>query len=266
MNRTIVITGGSGGLGLAITKKFSLTDTVICLSRTNPENLPHFIKCDVGDRQNVADAFRLIKEKYESVDILVNNAGVGISGATELLSPEKIESVMDINYLGAINCSQYALPLMKKGSNIYNISSACALFALPFRGVYCASKAALQMLSYSMRMELASFGIGVTAICPGDVKTNFTANRLKILATNEKYGDKVKNAQYKVDSKENDRMNCKSVAEKIFRLINKKHPKAMYIIGNKYKFLYYISKLLPINTFLRLTDKMFGGGYVTSKS
>ena len=147
---------------------------------------------------------------------------------------------------------------MKEKSKIVMISSACAVFALPFRGIYCSAKAALNMLSYSLRMELKPNKIDVICICPGDIKSNFTENRIKDVATNSRYGERVIKAQQKVDCREHKRMNLQKSGKKIAKIaIKKKGP--LYIVGAKYKFLYFLSKIMPQRVMLKATEKMFNG-------
>lgn len=258
MNKVIVISGASSGIGLELIKNFTQNgDTAICLSRSNKKSVPNFIECDVSSETSIKMAVQQIAEKYGRIDMLINNAGLGISGATELLSLQKIEQVMDTVYYGTLMLSRVALPLMPRGSKIINISSVCAVMALPFRGVYCSSKAAVNMLSFSMRMELSSSGVNVVCICPGDIKTNFTANRIKEFETNERYGERIKNMANKLDFREDKRMNCEKASKKIFKICKNKN-KAMYIVGAKYKVLFFLSKILPTNFFVKMTGKLFG--------
>ena len=148
---------------------------------------------------------------------------------------------------------------MEKGAKILNISSVCGLFALPFRGLYCASKSAVNMISYTMAMECMDGGIEVCSICPGDTKTNFTKNRVKVFKTNDRYKDRIETAANHIDSKEDSRMSAENVAAKICKVANKKRLKPMVIIGTKYKFLYFASKILPLKWLNGATGKMFGG-------
>ena len=108
-----------------------------------------------------------------------------------------------------------------------------------------------------MRMELASFGIDVVAICPGDTKTNFTASRVKNFDTNEKYGSSVASATKKLDNREDKRMSSAYVANKVFAVATKKRTKPEYIIGNKYKVFYAVSKCLPQKWFHTILKKLF---------
>lgn len=253
----IVITGSTSGIGLdLLTNLKNLGHNVIGISRSeiNSENS---YACDVSDYEKVIDVFKQIHEKYGNIDVLVNNAGYGVSGAIELIKKEDCDKIMDVNFNGVLYCSKAALPYMKKGGKIINISSACALFALPYRGLYCASKSAVTMLSYSLRMEVERFGVEVCSVCPGDVKTNFTKNRVKIFDTNERYGTSIENSTKYIDSKEDKRMPVSVVTKKLIRLINKNKLPALQIIGAKYKLFYFFSKILPVNTFLKIENKIF---------
>ena len=263
MNKKIVvISGGSSGLGRELVKLFdssfykNQSFTVVSLSRTNKEGFEGHIPCDISSIESIEAAGQQIKERYGRVDILINNAGLGISGATEMLPDKDIEDVINVDYLGALRLSRVCLPLMDKKAKIVNISSVCALFALPYRGVYCSAKAAVNMLSYTMRQELARFGIKVISICPGEIKTDFTANRLKHVKTNEKYGDSPYLSAQAIDEKNDERMPAKKVAKKVFRIaVNKKG--ALYIIGTKHKFFNFAQRVLPVGMFNGVVNKMF---------
>lgn len=258
--RNVVITGGTSGIGKACLDFFSKKgDNVIILARNNKENLPNFYKCDVSKKEEVEQVFNTIGAKYSGIDVLVNNAGFGISGAIELVPDEDIRNLFDVNLFGVINCYKAALPYMNKNSSIINVSSACALFPLPFRGLYCSSKSALNMLTFSMKMECKPFNVNVSSVCPGDVKTNFTKNRVKNYETNERYGNRIQVATSKVDGREEKRMKPEKVAKVIYKVSNKKNPKPFVIVGAKYKLLYFAMRFLPLSWLLHFTSKFFGG-------
>lgn len=253
--RIVVISGASSGIGKLLKKLFVQNgDTVIGLSRrAEGEN---DIALDVTDLNACEETVNKIKEKYGGVDILVNNAGVGISGAAEYLDPEDFDRVNRTNYYGVWNLSRTMLKIMGRGGKIVNISSACALFALPFRCVYCASKAAVNMLGYGMRMELKKSGICVVTVCPGDIRTEFTQNRIKNSEGGARYGGDVKKAAEKVDSRQHKRMAPEAAAKKIFRIASRKNG-ALYIVGVKYRFFYLAQRFLPTGAFLSVTNRLF---------
>ena len=258
--RNIVITGGTSGIGKACLEKFlSSGDNVIVLARKNPDKLKNFVKCDVSNFEEVKNAFLEIKKQFDTIDVLISNAGYGLSGAIELVDNKEIEGLFDVNLFGVVNCYKCALPLMKKGSLIINMSSACAFFPLPFRGLYCSSKSAVNMLTYSMKMECEPFGVKVCAVCPGDVKTNFTKNRIKNFDTNDRYADRNKNATSKVDGREEKRMKPEKVANLVYKVSKKSRVKPYYIVGFKYRALKFAMRFLPLSSLLFFTSKIFGG-------
>ncbi len=260
MDKVAVVTGGTSGIGRQLVSLYLEHGfQVVILAHRNEYKMENVILCDVSKDEEVKNAFEQIKEKYGKVNILVNCAGFGISGALELTPNEKAQGIMDVNFMGVYNCTKYAMPLMPEGSNVVNISSACALFALPFRGLYCASKSAVSMLTYCWRMEAEPFKVNVCSVCPGEVKTEFTANRVKNFETNERYGQRVERAAHKVDSKHDGRMDPKVVATKIFKFSLKKKPKPMKIISAKYKLLYVVSRFVPLSWLLHFTNKFYGG-------
>lgn len=258
MNKIVVISGASQGIGSELYSLFEQSgDTPVSLSRTNRANHKNFVECDVSDEQSVKAAALAVKERFGNVDILINNAGKGISGASELLPTDKIREVMDTDYYGTLFLTREILSVLSEKGRIINISSACALFALPFRSVYCSAKAAVNMLSFGQRMELKNTGIKVVCVCPGDIKSTFTANRLKFADTNSRYGDRISRAAEKIDTREHKRMDVKAASKKIYKIALKKN-KALYIIGGKYKAFYFFQKILPTNLFVKILGKFFG--------
>ncbi|MCL2061837.1 MAG: SDR family NAD(P)-dependent oxidoreductase [Firmicutes bacterium] len=257
MNKIVVISGGSSGLGKELLELFSAAgDTAISLSRSNPHNHAHFFACDVSCPDSCNAAVEQIKQAYGRIDMLINNAGLGISGATEHLPDEEVKKVLDVDYLGALRLSRAALKIMPSSGRIIMISSACALFALPYRGVYCSAKAAMNMLGYSMRMELSAYGVKVVTICPGEIKTEFTANRLKFNETDTKYGNSPQLSAEAIDKNVDKRMDCRKAAKKIYKIAARKNG-ALYIVGAKYKFFNFIQRLLPVRWFLAILNKIF---------
>ena len=259
MNKIVVITGATSGSGLCLYNMYKEKgDIPICLARKNEIGLENFYECDVTSEEMIIDCFKKIQQKYHNIDILINNAGFGISGAVELENSSTVENIMNVNFMGAFLCYKYALPLMKSGAKVINISSVCALFPISYRGFYCASKAALSSLSFTEYMELKNSKISVVTICPGQTKSNFNKNRIRNLNTNERYGSTISSAAQTLKQTEEKRMPTEYVANIILKQSYKKHPKPMKIIGFKYKLFYFAYKLLPLKTFLNLTHKFLG--------
>lgn len=256
----VVITGATGGLGSAIARLYrDRGDVVLNLSRScDPLEEGNYV-CDVADAVRVREVFAAIAARYGRIDRLINNAGYGLGGATELLDRQEARRNMDVNFFGALYCSQAALAYMKRGGRIVNISSAAGMFPLPFRSMYSASKAALNILGESMRMEVADSGVDVVTVCPGDVKTSFSAHRVKLTETNFRYGERVKRAIYKAESNQDKRMSPGVVAAKIVRISDRRRTKPCYVIGAKYKFFVWAQRIMPTGWYHALIRRMYGG-------
>lgn len=258
MKRVVVISGATSGLGKALAQKFTACGDIVCgLSRSGTGEGDSY-RCDVSDEAQVNEAVAQITDKYGKIDIVINNAGMGISGATELIPIENIRTVFDVSYFGALYVTRACLKHMERGGRIIFMSSISGLTAIPFRSVYCSVKAAELMLGESLRMELSQTGISVVTFCPGEIKTNFSANKFADLSTNQRYGMRVEKALEVVSSREHKRMPIDKVIDKMFKICLKGR-KAMYIIGGKYKFLAFAQRILPTTTYLKLTDRMLGG-------
>jgi short-subunit dehydrogenase len=259
MGRVVVITGGTSGIGLALKDLFEKNgDTVLTFSLDETGEQNHYVG-SVSHDIKVRQVFNDIHERFGTIDILINCAGLGMSAITEIAPMEDINKVMDVNFYGTLYCTRAAIPHMVEGAKIINMSSAMAIFPVPFRSIYGASKSAVHSLSMSMRMELAPLGIEVVSMCPGDTKTNFTKNRIKDFTTTERYGDRLETATNTSDAQEDKRMTVEYVAEQLFKLINKKKCKPFYIIGGKYKFWYFLTRLTPKSLLLNRIAKKKGG-------
>lgn len=250
----VVITGSTSGIGRKLCELYRAAgDEVVGIAR---RATPPDIAADVTDFSALRAAVDEVGERYGRIDTVIACAGGGLSGASELLPLEEVEKQMALNFTGALETARAALGYMGMGGKVAFISSACALFALPYRAMYCASKAAINMAAFGLYMELKDKGIRVSSICPGDIKTNFTENRVKYSDGGERYGDAPQISARKIDSRENKRMKLDPAAKKIFKCCNKCR-KPMYIVGAKYKALNFFRHILPQKVMLDLTAKLF---------
>lgn len=250
--RNIIITGAGSGMGLALKEYFEEKgDKVFDISLHSGE-----FACDVKDYEKLAAVFDKIKAITPKIDMLINCAGYGVSGLVELVPQEESKNIFDVNFFGTLNACKLALPLMQDEGKIINFASVLALFPVPYRGYYCASKAAVASISDALRMELSGTKIQVTTLYPGDVKTNFTKNRVKNFETNARYGDApIKTTKY-VDGRENKRMSLEYVTKKIVKFIEKKKLKPMKIISPKWSFVYFLTRFFPKSVIIKATQKV----------
>jgi len=175
--KTILISGGSDGLGKAIAARLAPNNKVIILSPTEEKlkTVAEEIGCEyrVCDVRNYAAVERVVNG-LGSIDCLINNAGLWIQGPLDENDPQRIHEVLEVNTLGTINLTKAVIPGMKqqKSGLVINVISQAGLYAKAERSVYNASKWAITGFTKSIQSELAPFGIGVTGLYPGMLKTD----------------------------------------------------------------------------------------------
>lgn len=191
-NKVVVITGGAGDVGAALSKAFLREEAfVIALDKDAEKGRSlekqlsgkmgrfHFIKTDVCKPKNVNNAFRLILREFKVIDILVNNAGIFSSSLLLGIKPNFWDKVMQTNLRSALLCVQKALPVMKRKrcGKIINISSVAGQTGGIFAGAhYSASKAGMTSLTKTLARNFGKFGINVNCVTPGPLATSMTKN------------------------------------------------------------------------------------------
>ena len=186
MHRTIVITGCSSGIGAALALEFHRRGHAVFATARRPETLAPLaaqgfrtLVIDVDDDASIAAAAAAIASEGGHVDILINNAGFSQVGAVIDLSRDDLRRQYETNVIGPVAVTRAFLPLLRNAvardgmAVVANVGSIVGLFATPFAGAYCSSKAAIHSLSDALRMELAPFGIRVVCIQPGGVRSSF---------------------------------------------------------------------------------------------
>ena len=181
MGKVILITGGSDGLGRTLTESLSQENDVIILA-TNEQKLIevansnncNYEVCDVSNYKLVEKSIKKIIDNFGRIDVLINNAGLWIQEELELNDSGRINSVVDVNLLGVINCSKAVIPIMKNNKEglIININSQAGINHKAERVVYNATKWGVTGFSKSLQDEVAKYGIRVTNVMPGMMKTN----------------------------------------------------------------------------------------------
>lgn len=183
--RVVVITGGSRGLGLVMARQLAAQGARICLLARNEAELARAaeplrsaaevmtIRCDVRRRADVRAAVDTILDRWHAVDVLINNAGVIQVGPLEHMTAEDFENSMATHFYGPLHLMTETVPSMRRRGfgRIVNISSIAGRIALPHLGPYSASKFALVGLSDAVRTELDQYGIKVTTVTPGLMRT-----------------------------------------------------------------------------------------------
>ena len=179
MSRSVLVTGGNRGIGLAIARAFvAAGDRVAVTHRASgaPDGL-FGVECDVTDGAAVDAAFAAVEAEQGAVEVLVSNAGITDDTLLLRMSEESFERVLDANLTGAYRVAKRAASGMLKArrGRLIFVSSVVALVGSPGQANYAASKAGLIGLARSIARELGSRGITANVIAPGFVETDMTA-------------------------------------------------------------------------------------------
>lgn len=251
-----VITGASGGIGKATAKAFVTAGyDVICLSR-RPCDVDGVtsIPCDITKENDIDSAF----EKIEKINVLVNNAGFGISGAAEFTLMDEIRSQFELNVFAHIAVTQKALPKLKESrGKVIFVSSAASVFSIPFQSFYSATKASVESLTCALHNELEMFGVQVGAVRLGDIKTGFTGARQKSFVGDDVYGGVIGRSVAVMEHDEQTGMSPDAVAAAILKMAQKKKMPLLKTVGIQYKFLCFLSKILPLSAVNKIVGKMY---------
>lgn len=262
MKKIVVISGASSGIGLSTAVLFANKEyTVYSLSRSKPTNnsIKHIVT-DVSNEESVKTAVETIIKDEGKIDILVSNAGYGISGAVELTELADVKNLFEVNFFGTLACIKYVLPHMRKAGSghIVALSSVAAVLPVPYQSFYSCTKSALNSLILVLANEAEPFGIKVSAVMPGDIKTGFTSARKKITVIDSAYSEREQRAISRMEKDEMGGMPPEMVAKCIYKAATIKHPKVLYTVGFSYRLFVLLSKLLPIGLVNKLEGKMYG--------
>jgi NADP-dependent 3-hydroxy acid dehydrogenase YdfG len=252
MSKIILVTGGSSGLGAAICEHLaSKGHKVYGTSRNVTQQNPTFtmINMDVCNRASIQEAIATVVNKEGSIDVIINNAGLGMAAPVEEASDKDIDKLFDTNVRGVINVMQTVLPQMRKQKKglIINITSIAAEIALPYRGLYCASKAAVEKITEAMRMEIKPYGIQACTFQAGDIKTNINSNRLTAeVSSVSVYATQFNRINSEIHADVNNAVSPYFYADKIDKIIRSGSVKRTYVEGRFIQRLSrFLSRILP---------------------
>jgi NAD(P)-dependent dehydrogenase (short-subunit alcohol dehydrogenase family) len=191
--RTVLITGGSRGLGLALAWEAAAQGARVAICGRDPGSLERArvalaragaavaaFPCDVGDRAAVERLVSAVGERFGAIDVLINNAGIIEVGPATLMSVADFETAMATNFWGMLYPTLAVLPEMRvrRSGRVVNITSVGGRISVPHLLPYNASKFAAVGLSQGLRAELAADGIRVVTVCPGLMRTGSPRNAI----------------------------------------------------------------------------------------
>jgi short-subunit dehydrogenase len=253
MSKIVLITGASSGIGKSTAAFLASKNYTVYGTGRNPKSITDasytLLPLDVTKTGSIEKVIHHIIAKEGRIDVLVNNAGTGITGPIEDTPTDEMRKVFETNFFGAIEMMKAVLPQMRKqqSGTIINVTSIAGYMGLPYRGIYSATKGALDLVSEATRMEVKEFGINITTIAPGDVATNIAAGRYHTpVFENSAYKEKYQVNLDLMDSHVDSGMNPIKMAEQIYHIMNSKQPNVHYKVGAfMEKFSIVLKKILP---------------------
>jgi short-subunit dehydrogenase len=187
--KTILITGASGGLGKETalyfaSKNWKVIATVITINEAEVfVEIPNIYcyELNVTSQESIEKAKTAILQDHKTIDVVVNNAGIGYRSFVELSEDTKIESIVNINWLGVVKICRAFIPVFRQQNfgQFINISSIAGLVNLPLGSFYHSTKQAVESFSECMAHELMEFNISVCTVQFGNAPTNFQKNVVK---------------------------------------------------------------------------------------
>jgi len=185
--RMVMITGCSVGIGRSSALAFLKKGWTVIATARQLESIAdleragcHCYQLDVTDEQSMLRALEAVQDQFGTIDVLVNNAGYGVYGPVEQLPRKLLIDQFETNVFGLVRLSQLVLPGMRAQhfGRIVNVSSIGGRFSLPMGGAYYASKHAVEAFSDALRYEAKSFGVAVSLVEPGPVRTHWAATAI----------------------------------------------------------------------------------------
>ena len=188
MNKTVVVTGASRGIGRAVSIYYAQNGFNVCiccrknsemLEKVRQEILNYGVECiaytgDIGNFQKCETFFKLIAQSYSKIDILVNNAGISHIGLLQDMSPDEWHNIVEANLTSVFNCCKLAIPIMlsRHAGKIVNISSVWGCVGASTEVAYSATKGGINSFTKALAKELAPSNIQVNAIACGIIDTD----------------------------------------------------------------------------------------------
>jgi NAD(P)-dependent dehydrogenase (short-subunit alcohol dehydrogenase family) len=259
MNKVVLITGASSGIGKAIGEFLHQKGFVVYGTSRNPEKITNsvfpLIALEVRNPESIQAAVAKVISISGRLDILINNAGIGITGPLEEIPLAEIKANFDTNFFGPIAVMQAVLPQMRDQESglIINISSIAGYMGLPYRSIYSASKGALSLVTEALRMEVKSFGIQITDVAPGDFATNIASGRYHAPSKSSAYEKPYAATLQMMDEHVDTGSNPIEMAQAIYAIIQNPNPKVHYRVGLLLqKFSIVLKKILPDTVYERI--------------
>ena len=242
----VLVTGCSSGIGRATALALAEAGHTVYATARRPETLAdleiagaHILALDVTSEESMASAVKLIETEHGRVGALVNNAGYGEYGTIEETDLDKVRTMFETNVFGLARLTQLVLPAMReaRSGRVVNVGSMGGRFTFPVGGYYHATKYAVEAITDALRNEVHGFGIGVSLVEPGLIRTGFeqtalTSDAAAAQAHSPYAGLRAASARNTTGGYGNPMVATgpEAVARVIVRAVESRHPKPRYVV------------------------------------
>jgi short-subunit dehydrogenase len=265
-DKTVIVTGASSGIGLAAARRFQRAGARLVVNARRREPLEAIEGATVvaGDVVDPAVRAEILAACEGKVHVLVNNAGYAAAGPVELVEDAEVRRQFDVNFFALAALTRAVLPGMRaaRAGRIVNVSSVAGRFGYPLFGYYCATKAAVEAVSDSLRLEVGPWGIDVVLIEPGPVRTSFfevtrsgaeglLADAASPYGPHFAHADEVERAVMKQST------TADAVAAAIERACTAARPRSRYAVTPMAKASILLSRILPRSWFDAILRRQF---------
>ena len=250
--RVVLITGASSGVGQATAQLlsrhgFKVFGTSRHSATAESASAVEMLPLDVRMDDSVRACVEYVLNRGGRLDVLINNAGYELAGALEELSSEEARAQFETNFFGVVRMVDAVLPLMRrqKSGHIVNVSSLSGLSAIPFLGIYSASKFALEGYTEALRHEVKPFNIHASMTEAGFLKTPMMHHRQLGANRIAEYEPWRQRALDAIRANEEKGPGPEVVAETLLEIVSSKHPRLRYLIGGQAKTVTRLRRFLP---------------------
>jgi NAD(P)-dependent dehydrogenase (short-subunit alcohol dehydrogenase family) len=237
-SKVALITGVSSGIGRETAELLAdhgarVFGTVRDFRRAHSIAQVELVLMDVTDDRSVKEGVGSVLEKAGKIDILVNNAGYSLAGGLEETNVEEAWQLFDTNFFGVLRVTQAILPSMRRHSygRVVNISSMLGLLPGPYRGIYAASKHALEGYTKTLDHEVRAFGIRAVLVEPVYTKTNVASNEKAVQGAIPAYADQKQRVTKIIEQEIANGDDPRAVAEVVYDAVTAKSPRLHYPVG-----------------------------------
>ncbi|WP_440712022.1 SDR family oxidoreductase [Gordonia sp. FQ] len=260
--RTVLVTGATSGIGAEVARQFAAQGLRVYGTTRNPDTVSDPIPGVIYVRLDNADfaTAQTCADEVGEVDILINNAGESHAGAFEDTPMDEIERLFAVNVFGPLALTKAVLPGMRarRRGTVVMVGSMLSSFPIAFRSTYAATKSAIKAYAFSLRREVAPYGIRVISVEPGTIATGIGTRRTLHIADDSPYREEFEIVKATTARNETQGISAEDMAEQIVSAALAAHPKPFYARGNRAPVVFFLRRLAPRQMVLDLSSKIHG--------